>query len=102
MCRVVVVLPRLVGDCVSPPGNTSLIMTMESPIRIRPWISFPSGVGSRSSSLAPKAFLYQSNAFAAPSIDKYGVTVPKPFGIGSSLGFFGLAFLARLDFDGII
>jgi hypothetical protein len=86
-------LPRVSGDCV-PPGNVSDSITIESPILMRACMSFPSGTACRASSFAPKAFLYQSIAAAAPLIARYGVTVRNPGGIGAflDLGFFAFAF----------
>src|SRR3989475_10097764 len=57
ICRFTVVDPADVGDFESPPGNSSDIMMMESPILIVACINVPSGIGDRSTSLAPKALL---------------------------------------------
>jgi hypothetical protein len=54
---------RVKLDLGDPP-----IIKIESPILILACISFPSGMGCRASSFAPKAFLYQSIAAAAPLI----------------------------------
>ena len=70
-------------------------ITIESPILMRAFMIFPSGMASRASSFAPKAFLYQSIAAAAPLIARYGVMVRNPGGIGAFLdlaGFFAFAF----------
>ena len=61
---------------------------------MRAFMIFPSGMASRASSFALKAFLYQSIAAAAPLIARYGVTVWNPGGMGAflDLGFFAFAF----------
>src|SRR5262245_32146795 len=81
-------------------------MMIESPIRILACMTFPSGSDCLESSFALNAFLYQSSASAAPSIERYGVTLLNPGGI-AGFDFFDLAFAAFLlllflDFDGII
>src|SRR6266571_292012 len=86
MWSVTGLLPRTSGDCV-PPGKVSDSITIESPILMRACMSFPSGRACRANSLAPKAFLYQSIAAAAPFIARYGVTVRNPGGIGAFLDF---------------
>src|SRR5260370_20445485 len=93
--RVTGLVPRESGACALPPGNTSDIIKIESPILILACIRFPSGTGCRASSFAPKAFLYQSIAAAAPLIARYGVMVRNPGGIGAFLdlaGFFAFPF----------
>jgi len=72
---------------------------MESPILMRAFMIFPSGMASRASSFAPKAFLYQSMAGAAPLIVRYGVTVWNPGGIGAFLDFAGFFAFAFFDLD---
>jgi len=62
-------------------------------------MSFPSGTAWRASSFAPKAFLYQSMAAAAPLIARYGVTVRNPGGMGVFLDFAGFFAFAFLDLD---
>src|SRR6266567_6747400 len=94
MWSVTGLLPRASGDC-APPGKVSDSITIESPILIRACMSFPSGTACRASSFAPKAFLYQSIAAAAPLIARYGVTVRNPGGIDAFLdlaGFFAFTF----------
>src|SRR6266849_4043368 len=106
MCMVEVVAPRLLGDRTLPPSMPSLIMIIESPIRILACMILPSGVVCLDCSFALNAFLYHSSASAVPVMNRYGVTVLNPAGI-AGLDFFGLAFLAflllllLLDFDGI-
>ena len=56
-CRLKVVPPAELGDFVSLPGNSSDIITSESPIRIIACISVPSGIPWRLISFAPNAFL---------------------------------------------
>src|SRR5207245_213949 len=73
MCRFAVVAPADVGDFESPPGNSSDIMIIESPIWIIACIRGPSGIGWRDTSFA-------AIAFAAPPITRYGVTVCMPRG----------------------
>src|SRR2546422_5017617 len=91
MWSVTGVLPSSNGSLCVPPGKTSDIITIESPISTRPCISLPSGMTclSLTNSFAPNAFLYHSIASAAPLIAKYGVTLRNPSGIG----------LGRFDFD---
>ena len=72
---------------------------MESPILMRAFIIFPSGMVSRASSFAPKAFLYQSIAAPAPLIVRYGVTVWNPAGMGAFLDFAGFFAFAFFDLD---
>ena len=62
-------------------------------------MSFPSGTACRESSFAPKAFLYQSMAAAAPLIARYGVTDRNPGGMGAFLDFAGFFAFAFLDLD---
>jgi len=62
-------------------------------------MSFPSGTAWRASSFAPKAFLYQSMAAAAPLIARYGVMVRNPGGMGAVFGFAGFFAFAFLDLD---
>src|SRR5436309_12530689 len=104
MCIVDVVAPRLLGDLTLPVSIPSLIITIESPIRICACMIVPSGVVCLLTSFALNAFLYHSSASAVPVMNRYGVTVLNPAGI-AGLDFFGLAFLAflllLLDFDGI-
>ena len=57
MCRFTVVVPAITGELESPPENASDIITMESPILIVACIRVPSGIGDRSISFAPNAFL---------------------------------------------
>src|SRR5438132_12139516 len=95
MWSVTGLLPRTSGDCV-PPGKVSDSITIESPIRMRACMSFPSGTAWRASSFAPKAFLYQSMAAAAPLIARYGVTVRNHGGMGGFLDFAGLLAFAFL------
>src|SRR6266704_3188845 len=98
MWSVTGLLPRASGDCV-PPGKVSDSITIESPIRMRACMSFPSGTACRESSFAPKAFLYQSMAAAAPLIARYGVTDRNPGGMGAFLDFAGFFAFAFLDLD---
>src|SRR2546422_340606 len=56
-CRLNVVPPAELGDFVSLPGNSSDIITSESPILIIACISVPSGIPWRVISFAPNAFL---------------------------------------------
>src|SRR5437879_13840078 len=91
-------LPRISGDCV-PPGMVCDSITIESPIRMRACMSFPSGTACRASSFAPKAFLYHSMAAAAPLIARYGVTVRNPGGMGAFLDFAGFFVFAFFDLD---
>src|SRR6059036_3578641 len=85
MCRDTVLVPRVVGDFTSAPGNSSDIITIESPILIAAFMIVPPGPGARETSFAPKAFLYQSIAGPAPWIARYGVTVRNPGGIGDAV-----------------
>src|SRR5206468_3829761 len=57
-------------------------MMNESPMRISACMILPSGPTARATSSAPRAFLYQSIAFAALSSISCGVTVWCPSGIG--------------------
>src|SRR5438552_13359208 len=98
MWSVTGLLPRASGDCV-PPGKVSDSITIESPIRIRACISFPSGTAWRASSFAPKAFLYQSIAADAPLMARYGGTDRNPGGMGAFLDFAGFFAFAFLDLD---
>src|SRR5260370_8803876 len=94
MCGARGLLAMVSGDC-GPPGNGWDRITIESPILMRACMSFPSGTACRASAFAPKAFLYQSIAAAAPLIARYGVMVRNPGGIGAFLdlaGFFAFAF----------
>src|SRR5437899_9865268 len=98
MWSVTGLLPRTSGDCV-PPGKVSDSITIESPIRMRACMSFPSGTACRASSFAPKAFLYQSIAAATPLIARYGVTVRNHGGMGAFLDFAGFFAFAFFDLD---
>src|SRR6266545_3319574 len=81
MWRETVLVPRELGDFTSAPGNSSDIITIESPILITAFMIVPPGPGAREISFAPNAFLYQSIAWPAPWMAKYGVTVRSPAGI---------------------
>src|SRR5712664_4475068 len=98
MWSVTGLFPRASGDCV-PPGNVSDSITIESPILMRACMSLPSETAWRASSLALKAFLYQSMAAAAPLVARYGVMVRNPGGIGAFLDFAGFFVFAFLDLD---
>src|SRR3989442_14636929 len=99
MWSVTGLLPSMSGDLGPPPGNVSDSITIESPILMRAFMIFPSGMASRASSFAPKAFLYQSIAAAAPLIARYGVMVRNPGGMGAFLDFAGFFAFALLDLD---
>src|SRR5437667_10016506 len=98
MWSVTGLLPRASGDCV-PPGKVSDSITIESPIRIRACISFPSGTAWRASSFAPKAFLYQSIAAHAPLMARSGVTYRNPGAMDAVLAFAGIFSFAFVDLD---
>jgi hypothetical protein len=66
---------------------------------MRAFMIFPSGIASRASSFALKAFLYQFMAAAAPLIVRYGVTVWNPGGIGAFLDFAGFFAFTFFDLD---
>src|SRR5947209_16713536 len=98
MWSVTGLLPRISGDCV-PPGKVSDSIPIESPIRMRACMSFPSGTACRTSSFAPKAFLYHSMAAAAPLIARYGVTVRNRGEMGAFLDFACFFAFAFFDLD---
>src|SRR5205809_2638285 len=81
MWRDTVLVPNELGDFTSAPGNSSDIITIESPILITAFMIVPPGPGAREISFAPNAFLYQSIAWPAPWMARYGVTVRRPAGI---------------------
>src|SRR5437867_4403263 len=81
MWRDTVLVPNELGDFTSAPGNSSDIITIESPILITAFMIVPPGPGAREISFAPNAFLYQSIAWPAPWMARYGVTVRSPGGI---------------------
>src|SRR4029077_13384712 len=99
MCNLTGLLPSISGDWGPPPGKVSDSITIESPILIRAFMIFPSGMASRANSFALNAFLYQSMAAAAPLIVRYGVTVWNPGGIGAFLDFVGFLAFAFFDLD---
>src|SRR5688572_15006925 len=63
----------------STRNNAAPLMRMHACIRR------PSGPGMRISSTAPKAFLYQSIACAAPATTRWGVTAVRPSGMAFTL-----------------
>src|SRR3989442_11640737 len=99
MWRDTVLVPRELGDFTSAPGNSSDIITIESPILITAFMIVPPGPGAREISFAPKAFLYQSIAWPAPLMARYGVTVRSPAGIAvTRAGAFRAVALPRFVF----